>query len=60
MSDANLEYEPDNKTILEECCKIMIHGAAKKKYKKVKLDTRRDIEYYQEKHALKKELELDC
>lgn len=58
MSD--LEYENDNKQILEACCQVMNKAAGEYTYKETKLKTRRRIEELVERKNIRSELELDC
>ena len=54
----DLECEPTNKAILEECCKIMAKTEAVKIVKARSLQTRRSIEDIEELARLQKEYEL--
>ena len=60
MSNDELEYEPDNKSTLEKCCKIMDAATVSSKMKVRKVDTRRNIATIPERRELKANLELSC
>ena len=53
-----IDYEPDNKSTLENCCKIMDAATVAVKMKTRKVDTRRNIEAIQDKRALRESIEL--
>jgi len=53
-----IDYESNNKAILESCCKIISKTAATHVYKSNKLATRRNIELHKERKQLKDDLEL--
>jgi len=53
-----IDYEPDNKSTLEKCCKIMDASTVAVKLKSRKVDTRRNIAAILEKRALIETIEL--
>jgi hypothetical protein len=53
-----IDYESNNKAILESCCKIISKDAATYTYKKNKSETRLRIEDHRERKRLKDDLEL--
>jgi hypothetical protein len=53
-----IDYESNNKAILESCCKIINKAAATYEYKKNKSETRLRIEDHTERKRLKHDLEL--
>ncbi len=56
----DLEYEHNNKSTLEKCCKIMSAATVATKIKSRKVDTRRNIDAILEKRALLETIELGC
>lgn len=54
----DIEYEPDNKEIIDNCCKMMGATTVAKKMKSRKATSRRRIEDIKDKRALREATEL--
>ena len=55
---SEIDYEPDNKSTLEKCCKIMDAAIVVTKLKTRKVDTRSRIEEIEDKKRLRDDLAL--
>ena len=60
MSESELEYEHNNKSVLEKCCKLMDHKPIIRSVKKAESrETRLSIESILDQKRLRTDFELD-